>query len=352
MVCATPTLSAGVNLPARRVIVKSYHRFDGFSKPIKVMEYKQMAGRAGRPGMDERGEAVLVVRSEAERGRVLERYVFGEVERVISKLGAENHLRFHSLSLIAEGFARSLRDLEDFLSQTFFFHQNEIPLELDRIVLRLDEWGMVEFDYDEIRPTELGRLVSRLYIDPLTGHMFAEGLRSSLSEFEALFLICSTPDMERLFVRKFELRWLREEALSREIPTDDWSLRELKTALCLQDWINEVDEDAICKKFGIAPGDLRRLIETAEWLANALARIGEFLGYKGLDKLVLRIRHGVREELLDLVELKGIGRVRARKLFRAGIRSKDDLLKNRDKLPSLLGRKIAENVLEQLIDTP
>ncbi len=356
VVCATPTLSAGVNLPARRVIIKSYRRFDGFSKPIKVMEYKQMAGRAGRPGMDERGEVILIVRNEAEKNRVLKRFVFGEVEKIRSKLGAENHLRFHSLSLIAEGFAKSLKDLEDFFSQTFFFHQNEIPLsyELESVVLQLDSWGMVEFDYDSVKPTELGKLVSRLYIDPLTGYLFVEELKRSefLSEFEALYLICRTPDMETIYVRKSDLNWLTDEALMRGIPLNDWSLRELKTALCLRDWINEVDEDAICSKFGIAPGDLRRLIETAEWLTNALARIAEFLNVEGLDRLVLRIKHGVKEELLELVELKGIGRVRARKLFRAGIRSREDILRNKEKLPSLLGKKIAQNVLEQLISEP
>ena len=352
VVCSTPTLSAGVNLPARRVIIKSYYRFDGFSRPIKVMEYKQMAGRAGRPGMDERGEAILIVKSEADKNKVLRNFIFGEVENIRSKLGAENHLRFHSLSLIAEGFAKSLKDLEEFFSQTFFFYQNEISLsyELERVVLQLDSWDMVKFDYDSIKPTKLGRLISRLYIDPLTGYIFLDELKRSddLSEFDVLYLISRTPDMEHIYVRKSDLDWLTDEALLHGIPFDDWSLRELKTALCLKDWINEVDEDIICSKFGIAPGDLRRLIETAEWLANALARIGEFFGVRGLDKFVLRIKHGVKEELLELVELKGIGRVRARKLFRAGIKSKDDLIRCKDKLPALLGKRIAENVLEQL----
>ncbi len=344
VVCATPTLSAGVNLPARRVIIKSYRRFDGFSRPIKVMEYKQMAGRAGRPGMDEWGEAVIVVKSEAEKEKVLKKYVFGKVERVTSKLGAENHLRFHSLSLVAEGFANSLRELEEFFSNTFFYHQNEISLnyELERIMLRLDEWGMVEFDYDEIRVTDFGRLVSKLYIDPLTGRIFADGLGS-----DPLYLICSTPDMERLYVRKSDW-WVAKEAEERGFPKDDWSLRILKTALCIEDWINEVDEDAICEKYGIAPGDLRRLVESSEWLANALNRIAEFFGFEGYRNLPLRIRYGVKEELLELVEIRGIGRVRARKLFRAGIRSKEDVVKNRDRLPSIIGKKVAERVLSQL----
>jgi len=350
VIVATPTLSAGVNLPARRVIIKSHHRYDGYARPIKVLEYKQMAGRAGRPGMDERGEAIIIVKNENEKDKVLKNFVFGQVEKVTSKLGAENHLRFHSLSIIAEGFANTLEDLEEFFSQTFFFHQNKISLnhELSRIVLMLEDWGMVKCDGKKIIATNLGRLVSKLYIDPLTAHIFLEELDKDLTEFEILHLICKTPDMELIYVRKSDYNWLTDIALELGLPFDDLSLREIKTALCLKDWINEVDEDIICSKYDIAPGDLRRIIENAEWLMHALARIGNLIGVEGLDKFVLRIKHGVKEELIELVELKGIGRVRARKLFNAGIRTKDDLIRYKNRLPQLLGKKIAENVLAQL----
>jgi helicase len=129
-----------VNLPARRVIIKSYHRFEpGFgSQPIKLIEYKQMAGRAGRPGLDPRGEAVLIAKDEKEKEKIMERFITGRPENVESKLGAETHLRFHTLSLIAEGFVRSFTEIIDFFSQTFFFHQNKIsPIsELDRVIRR------------------------------------------------------------------------------------------------------------------------------------------------------------------------------------------------------------------------
>ena len=47
--CATPTLAAGVNLPARRVLVRDIKRWDdGMSRPLPVMEVHQMLGRAGR----------------------------------------------------------------------------------------------------------------------------------------------------------------------------------------------------------------------------------------------------------------------------------------------------------------
>jgi len=55
--------SAGVNLPARRVVIQSVSRFDSRSRrmlDIPVLEYKQQAGRAGRPKYDKNGETIVL----------------------------------------------------------------------------------------------------------------------------------------------------------------------------------------------------------------------------------------------------------------------------------------------------
>lgn len=358
VVVATPTLAAGVNLPARRVVIRSIYRFDGFSRRIKVAEYKQMAGRAGRPGMDEYGEAIVCAKAK-DREMALQRYIFGEPERITSKLGVETHLRFHSLSIICDGYAKTVEELESFFADTFFFKQNEISLsyELERVVQQLENWGMIKAD-EVLAPTKLGMLVSRLYIDPLTGFIFHDVLsREEVSDIGALHLICRTPDMERLSVRKVD-SWVEEEAfrLRNEFtyyPSDfsaeyDWFLSEVKTALCLRDWIEEIDEDRICEKYSIAPGDLRRIVETAEWLSNAMGRIGEEVGNGSVAGLTERIKYGVKGELLELVRLRYVGRVRARRLYDAGIRTLKDVAENRERVERLIGKGIADRVFEQL----
>jgi helicase len=67
-ISSTPTLAAGLNLPARRVIIRDYLRFaagEGM-QPIPASEYHQMAGRAGRPRLDPYGEAVLIAKDAGQ----------------------------------------------------------------------------------------------------------------------------------------------------------------------------------------------------------------------------------------------------------------------------------------------
>jgi helicase len=80
------------------------------------------------------------------------------------------------------------------------------------------------------------------------------------------------------------------------------------------------------------------------------ARILQFkLLIPELKKLRIRLKYGVREELLALLQLRGIGRVRARKLFSNGIKDVKGL-KSADliTLSQILGKGIASDIKKQL----
>ena len=130
-------------------------------------------------------------------------------------------------------------------------------------------------------------------------------------------------------------------------------LNSVKTSLMFNNWINEQDEEFLLEGYNVRPGELRVKLEIADWLLYASEEIGRIMHYqyllKEIVKLRLRLKYGVKEELLPLVRLENIGRVRARILFRNRLRDTKDL-KNADlsSLTHLLGEKVALSVKKQL----
>mgnify|MGYP000229526984 CR=1 FL=1 len=122
VITATPTLAFGVNLPARMVIIQDYRRYEpGYGwYPIAVLDYKQMAGRAGRPKYDKTGEAILIAKTEDEREYLMESYILAQPERIWSKLAVERILRGHVLATIASEFAHTEQGIYDFFGKTFY----------------------------------------------------------------------------------------------------------------------------------------------------------------------------------------------------------------------------------------
>ena len=121
--CATPTLAAGVNLPARRVLVRDIKRWDdGMSRPLPVMEVHQMLGRAGRPRYDPVGEAWVLCKGTdgwQVADEISERYFFGPIEDISSKLSAEPAMRMHLLSCVATGGLLHREAIGSFFDATF-----------------------------------------------------------------------------------------------------------------------------------------------------------------------------------------------------------------------------------------
>jgi helicase len=132
-------------------------------------------------------------------------------------------------------------------------------------------------------------------------------------------------------------------------------LGEAKLAWVLEAWIEETTEDETIEKFRVQPGDLYRLISTARWLLYSSHELASLFGYKDmlphLAGLMERTEKGVKTELLPLVRLEGIGRVRARILYNSGLRTIKDLketpLQKLISLP-LIGPKLAKKIKEQV----
>ena len=369
-IVATPTLAAGINLPARTVIVRDVRRFDanvGYTS-IPVLEVKQMCGRAGRPRFDKYGEAILVARDEQEKEMLLENYLLGENEKIFSKLGTEPAIRSHVLALVATKAATSMDQLKDFFGRTFLAHQTDVVYLEDSIanvVEFLRREGMLHNE-EGLRATLFGKMVSDLYVDPQSAVIMRDALAKYRSgrAFGVLHAICSTPDMPLLYLRQSDNDWVEEyldERKDRMLidPPDDLAqyeifLSEVKTARLIDDWLTEIHENDIAEVFGVGPGDIRNKMDMAEWLVHAIARLSEIFNKDAAAELIelrTRIRYGIKPELLDLVKLKGIGRVRARMLFDRGYKTLEDLRNTSyDRLKQIptIGEAVARSIKNQL----
>ncbi|ABN58422.1 MULTISPECIES: ATP-dependent DNA helicase [Methanoculleus] len=368
VISSTPTLAAGLNLPARRVIVRDYLRFNAGEgmMPIPVREYRQMAGRAGRPRLDPYGEAVLIAKSEEMVDELFDYYIEAMAEDVRSRCAEEAVLCTHILSLIATGFARERGEVLGFMDGTFYAHQGESPRALkravDRVLEFLREAEMITEVGEWLEATEYGSLVSRLYIDPRSAEVIVNAMtrQKEYTDIGFLHLLCATPDMPTLFVRKNDMyaldRFLADhrDELWMEIPwdADEGFDRSLKTALLLADWGDEVGEDVICERYSVGPGDVYGMVESVAWLVHASRHLaGLFAPHlkAPIEEMELRTKHGIKKELLPLIRIRGIGRVRARRLFNNGIDSIEALREaGPEKVGKVLGQGIAAQVFEQL----
>ena len=369
---ATPTLAAGINLPARRVVVRDWTRYETYNprSPIPVLEVKQMLGRAGRPRYDKEGEGLVLARDPDEAMELMERYIWGKNESIYSKLGSMPALRTHLLSSFSTGHVKDRKGMWEFISSTFYAHQNDtwkLEGDVEETLVFLAEEEFIEIDGERIIPTDLGKRVARLYIDPLSAVVLKKALKRPAMEmtaFSILQVISSTTDVPSLYLRAKDYDPLskfleeRRDQLMMDVPMDqvdkEWFLSSVKTAMFFMEWIgengSEASEEKMEELFNMGPGDIRSRVETAVWMLYAMRELSRLLntGFSSyIDMISLRVEHGIREELLPLVKLKGIGRVRARKLFQAGYRSLDSI--NRATIDEIakvggIGRTLAASI--------
>lgn len=412
VICATPTLAYGLDLPAYRVIIRDVKRFGRRGMEyIPVLEYLQMCGRAGRPGKETKGEAICITKDESEKYNIVEKFVLGNPEEIYSKLAVEPVLRMYVLSLISTEIVRNKEELLNFFEKTFWGHQFGdmaklsdiidkmlnllegykfiISSDVDKLKKTNNEKENDNFKTDDLftsaneigsnnekmntksvkyRATLVGRRVSQLYLDPYTANKLLNAIEksnSNTSTFAYLHLLSSTLEMRPLIrarkkdediiqelLIKFEDNFLEKPPAVYDYEYDEY-LDATKTAHFFNLWIDEIKEDKILEEYGIQPGLIKVKLDIIDWLIYSLIDLCKLLNYNDkinpLTKLRLRLNYGVKEELLPLLKLKGIGRIRARKLYNNGIKDIGDI-KDSDPttLAGFVGDKLALDIKKQV----
>jgi helicase len=378
---STPTLAAGVNLPARRVVLSSLMRYnadEGGQTPITVLEFKQMAGRAGRPRYDDYGEIVLLAGNQMTAAEIYENYIQGKAEPIKSQLSAEGPLRMHLLGLVSSSQGMTEDDVVSFFEKTLFgaqYKEVTVRSRVKKALVYLEEEELVIRSNKRFRATDFGKRVAMLYIDPESAIVMRRGIKQaekgSGHSVGILHLIVQTPDMTPKFnTRGKDEVELDEVVQSKKgeflIPVPSTSsfeyyrqyddlLGNFRTVLALISWITENPEQTILEKYQVEPGDLHRMVDNADWLIYSFAELARLFSRVDLaleaSELRERIKYGIRSELIPLTRLDGVGRVRARSLFAAGFSTIDKLSSTPvEKLASVskIGPAVAAQIKKQL----
>ena len=379
LLTATPTLAAGVNLPARRVVIPSVMRYtnNGLEK-ISILEYKQMCGRAGRPQYDDMGESIII--SKGYPDEILEYYVDGEPEPLESKtLDEDSSLRINLLGFIytASKFnAVSYEKIIKFFSQTFAAYQlsddSVLEKKISKQLEKIKEYGMITDD-NGFKPTKFGIRVFYLRIDPetafnMTGYV-EDYVRGTKHTFGILHMITNLPE----FYLQYPIPEKYQEDMDNLIDKNEKLYTQqkfssedcFKSLLILYKWIDAVSYQNMSEYFDAEPGDIFYIKENAKDLVYTFIEIVKFWRdyakeneqkkivseYQNLvdesDLLKLQIIHGVPEKYLELVKIKQIGRVRAQILYKNGYKNRIILKKaSLEKLAAIdkIGMTIAKSI--------
>ncbi|XP_017011859.3 helicase POLQ-like isoform X1 [Drosophila takahashii] len=135
VICCTSTLAAGVNLPAKRVIIRAPYVGQEF---MTLCKYKQMVGRAGRAGLGEAGESILITQSKdnLQVGQML----FSPMDKALSSMDQQEAVGLQSLilSVVGLNLAECRRDLYRLVHSTLLSVQaSSLEVAVDEIVLRI-----------------------------------------------------------------------------------------------------------------------------------------------------------------------------------------------------------------------
>ncbi len=369
--------SAGVNLPARRVVIADMTRYDaerGGNSEISVLEYRQMAGRAGRPQYDDHGETVMIPPPSQPSADFLEHYVREPLEPIRSRLAEESAMRSHTLATVATGNGLSKADLDSLFKKTLLARQvgpEEVGRLTEKALGYLLAERLMETHGGLFYATDFGRRVSMLYVDPVTGVMFRDAVRKAEPgrNYTAgiLQLVAGSPDFEPKFPLRSKdydqaLAFMEEHASemlerhsSRAFADYDRVLQDMRSVMALNGWIDEWREEQLLTRLGVEPGDMHRAVDNADWLLHALEELAKLFKMPEMvrqaERLRRRVVSGVSEELLELTELQGVGRVRARALYTAGFKTLEDIKEapaDRIAMVEKVGTAVARKIKEQV----
>ena len=278
---ATSTVAAGVNFPARTIVLFNSDLFNGHEfSPLKGTEFHQMTGRAGRRGQDKIG-FLLAVPGRFMDINHIRRLIFKKPEDIESQIRndfsmALNLLLSQTPEDIRDIFERSLAAYQRASHGKKGYPQADGPSLWEAFSRHLNFLKQEGFVDENDHLTENGVWASRLRLDqPL---LIAECLRKDafptndeklLAAVIAPFIYDGDQNIkitDRSISRKLTQAYNKVistlQPLSKRMKAAGFSVTPLYlwTSWAIHDWAKGGDWEEIIQRLGIADGDMAMLI--------------------------------------------------------------------------------------------
>ncbi|KAG7499012.1 helicase POLQ-like isoform X1 [Solea senegalensis] len=382
LLACTSTLAAGINLPARRVILRSPYIATDF---LKRSQYKQMVGRAGRAGIDTVGESVLILQDKDRN--MAKTLVCAPMENCYSNLMHEDGKGILSLilSLIGLDITTSVQRVEEFLRGTLLHVQQE-QLCVGRSLwdavrqcvdlLREKELVTVTTSHrdksQELQVTKLGRATFKGSVDLTFSDLLYKDLSLGLeglllnSYLHLVYLVTPydmitqcKPDW-MIYFRQFTLLSAAEQKMSAVVGVPESFVarkaagqtvknsantavvQRMYLALVLLSLLRETNVWSVADRFQLSRGFVQTLLSSSSAFCSCVLHFAEeleeFWPFKALlTELTRRLSYCVKAELIPLMEVVGVMESRAKQLYNAGYKTLTHLA-NAD--PAVLSKTI------------
>ncbi|KAK2004631.1 DEAD/DEAH box helicase [Colletotrichum falcatum] len=356
---ATCSLAAGINLPARRVILHSARMGRDFVGPSML---RQMRGRAGRKGKDEVGETYLCCRKD-DLEQVVD-LMHAEIPHITSGLMTDKQrIQRALLEVIAVRLATSRDGLDEYIRKTLLSHSSSFEALHNCVEGSLQNLQKMEFVTIDVcgnyQPTTLGKAVVASAIDPDDGVFIHKELERALQAFvidgEMHILYTFTPvqdfgtninwqvfrnEMENLDdsghrvlgflgLKRAVINRLAQGSTLKETTAEEKETvrvyRRFYMAFQLRDLCNEMPIQAVARKYDVPRGAVQTLSQTCHGFAAGMIKFCEHMGWgvmaAALDHFSDRLRAGAKSDLLALAQITFVKSRTARVFWENGFRS-------------------------------
>lgn len=342
---ATSTIAWGCNLPARRVVILGMHR--GMSE-VETYDIWQMAGRAGRPGFDPRGDVyILLPESKADKHRAR----LQNPQNIDSKLldntgGHYKTLAFHIVSEIHHGRIKTKQDVKDWYSKTLANYQSKGLNDaiVDSTIDLLIKCGAIKEEDGTYKVTSVGMVSSMFYYSPFD---VADLRKNFMALFKAnkedddLWVSMALGNVDSIkmgIVSKSEREdmGIYQSQINRVFGKDTFLETAVKGGFAYHSAMIGGNSGSVATTMRMLQWDFPRLMQVIGAIDSFGCKWGKSSFFNELQSRVL---YGVKPELVKFVKLPDIGKVRAERLWSLGFRDLQDIINKSEVVRNALNFK-------------